>query len=94
MRIVVEQHVPLDRAADVLALMSRGFISGNWFTHDNVGFVEASTSERLIPHEMAFPPPARQSAGKNGLPLRTSHGVSRIANIGMLLSESACQMPT
>jgi hypothetical protein len=74
--------------------MSRGFSSGNCATQSSAGFCLESTSDRLIPQEMALPPRARQSAGKNGCPLRTNHGVSRIARIGMLLSESVCQIPT
>ena len=46
------------------SLMSSGFSSGNCATKSNVGLWSDSTSDRLIPQEIASPPLARQSAGK------------------------------
>src|SRR3954471_2087777 len=75
------------------SLMSSGLSRGNCATKSNVWLCSDSTSDLLIPQEMASPPLARQSAGKYGCPLRTIHGVSRMARIGMLLSDNVCQIP-
>ena len=66
---------------------------GNRSTTSRVGLWSVSTSERLMPHEMASPPSARQSAGKNGLllahqPRRVPHRQDRDVVVRQLLPDA------
>src|ERR1700712_4629798 len=63
--------------------MSSGFNIGKRATKSRVGLWSDSTSERLMPQEMASPPSARQSAGKNGFASLAHHGGVGLATEGV-----------